>query len=498
MKKRLLLLLLFVVTIMNSQVSNIANLTSGDLQAFYPIEEVDGSVFGYFTIYKLEKVSKTEERFEYVLLDKNLNKVSNGQFIEPKYKGYYTKFISPEKIGNSILITTKAYPVVQLENWTKFIFTSNKVLNLDTNKMSTSFYSQNGEIKEGNRAIKGIRGVVKKEDSYNYPLAFSDGFFMFQQVKAKSKKLKNVTSLQAYNTDKTLKWSYDYNIKKEELSYGFEVLDEDNILFQIYNKKTKTSTFSSLDPKTGKEIFKYEFYNKKSEFSHYYYSYGFKDRFVIVGKYSRNRGNGYNSDKSLGYFRIEIDKKGNEISKKYLKWEDLASVIKIKDNGKLEDDNYRLSSKQIFVFEDGSVAMVNEKRKENYNLIYGATNVKTTDFIVLNFDKDFNIKSSKTIEKQKSKWTYSDFLFSREVDKGNGGAFFYADYKKNKEGGKSKKNWALGIVTIKGGDVYDEQIPMSSKDHFLYPYVAKEGYILLREFNKDEDYDQIRLERLNY
>ena len=43
-----------------------------------------------------------------------------------------------------------------------------------------------------------------------------------------------------------------------------------------------------------------------------------------------------------------------------------------------------------------------------------------------------------------------------------------------------------------------EQIPMTSEEHSIYPYVAKEGYILLREYNKDQDYDQIRLERLNY
>ena len=43
-----------------------------------------------------------------------------------------------------------------------------------------------------------------------------------------------------------------------------------------------------------------------------------------------------------------------------------------------------------------------------------------------------------------------------------------------------------------------EKIPMSSKEHFIVPYISKEGYILIREYNKDSDYNQIRLERLNY
>jgi hypothetical protein len=72
--------------------------------------------------------------------------------------------------------------------------------------------------------------------------------------------------------------------------------------------------------------------------------------------------------------------------------------------------------------------------------------------------------------------------------------FFYADTeKKNKE-----KKWNLFINTFINGQLKQEILPMSSNTNFTIPYIAKEGYILLQEFNEKEKFNKIRLERLNY
>jgi len=504
MKNKLLSLLLFFTIIVNSQVSDIANLTSGTLEKFSIVKDLDNTVYGYLTIYWLEKVSKTEDKYEYILLDKNLNKVSNGFFIDADYKRFNGYFFKPIKVKNEIIISKKHEylgPAVQTEfnqSPYKFTFTSHRVLDLETNKISKPFYYQDGDLIEGERDVKKIKSIVKKQKVYDFPIPFSEGFFMFEKVKDKNKNLKKVKSLRAFDFDKKLKWTYDYNPNNEELNCIFNILDEKNVFLEVFNLKTRESVFHSLDPKTGKLLFKYKLSDKKSEYSYYCTIEALEDRFVVIGKFSPFKSKtGYNHEKAKGFFRIEIDKQGNELSKKYVFWEDLAPVIKIKGNGKVEEDKYRLSSKRFFVFKDGRISIINEKRKVGKNIFLGE-NVKTTDFVILNFDVDFNIKTVDTIEKEKSKWTYSDYLYSQEIDYGKGIAFFYADYKESAKGKKAKKNWVLGIVTIKEGKVSNEQIPMSSDDHFLYPYKAKEGYILLRELNKDDEHDQIRLERLNY
>ena len=56
------------------------------------------------------------------------------------------------------------------------------------------------------------------------------------------------------------------------------------------------------------------------------------------------------------------------------------------------------------------------------------------------------------------------------------------------------------INTLINGKFNQEQITISSKNdkYTTIPYIAKEGYILLREYSEKEKNNQIRLERLNY
>lgn len=78
-----------------------------------------------------------------------------------------------------------------------------------------------------------------------------------------------MTSLKTFNINKNKSWDYVYNPDKKSLQYDFEVLDKENIVFWTFDEKTKSHTFHSLDPKTGKLNFKYELENKKSEYNLY-------------------------------------------------------------------------------------------------------------------------------------------------------------------------------------------------------------------------------------
>lgn len=91
--------------------------------------------------------------------------------------------------------------------------------------------------------------------------------------------------------------------------------------------------------------------------------------------------------------------------------------------------------------------------------------------------------------KKKSKWANNDYLFSQYLNGGKDLVFFYKDYAKNAE--TREKNWTLFINTIIDGKFKQEKIPITEKGNFeIAPYVAKEGYILLREFNEKEKIQQ--------
>ncbi|QNM86078.1 hypothetical protein H9W90_02885 [Polaribacter pectinis] len=500
MKKIITFFVLLISFSINSQISSLAELASGDIQLFNPIYEMDKSIYGYFMVVKLDDVSKTEQKFEYVFLDKNLNKVANGEFIDASYKKYASEFMTPEKVGDKIILSKIYYRWQQqvFGNNSDYKFVSNRILDLTTNKISKPFYFENELVVEGERATEKIDKRIKKNIFIQYPLAIDGGYLLFKQSKLQknSFRTKKIATLEAYNIDNSKNWQYNYNPEEHVVNTRIEFLNEEIIVLWAMSTKTKSQVLHFINPKTGKADFKYEIENKKSEFNHFYKVRKFKDRTVIVGMTSKNKLSGFNYKKATGFFKIVLDNNGNETFKKYFKWEDAGNILDIKKNGKLKEDGYRLLAKQFFIFEDGTTAFLTEKFKDTQYYVVVALAPKTTDFLVLNFDKEFALNNVEKIEKDKSYYSSSDYLYSQRIKDGNGVVFFYRDYKKDEE--TKKKNWVLGIVTIIDGKMQQEQIPMSSEEHFISPYIAKEGYILLREFNKDSDHDEIRLEKLNY
>lgn len=496
MKIKLFLFTALFTVLCKAQIANISEMASGSMELFSPILEADNSIYGYFSLYRLEKINKEEERFEYVFLDKNLNKVANGEFIEIDYKGFNSKFYYPEKVGNKLIIS-HLYIDKNYYN-ADFVFVTNRILDLSTNEISAPFYYEGNEFVEGTRVQKKLKSTLKKIKTFEYPLAFNTGFFLVEKVKKDHKALRNVATLRAFDISKKSKWEYEYNPLSEKLYYSISLLDKDCIVMTVDNVKTYSKTLHFVNPESGELMFTYELENKNSEYNHQYDIEILDNEIVIVGKFCPyNRYVGYQAEDARGMYRIVLSKQGEELSKKYNNWTDLPSdIIQINKRGKMLDDGYKLYARQFFVFEDGSISILTEKYKDSkYYVLFNST-PKSTDFVILNFDKDFNLVSKEVIEKDKNNWGNSDYLYSQRIKDGKGVVFFYRDYKTDVE--SKEKNWVLGIVSIIEGKMMHEQIPMSSEDHFIAPYMAKEGYILLREFNKDKDYDQIRLERLNY
>ena len=122
---------------------------------------------------------------------------------------------------------------------------------------------------------------------------------------------------------------------------------------------------------------------------------------------------------------------------------------------------------------------------------------KTTDMVVIITDENFKINDVKVLPKDKSNYSYSDYLFNQYLNGKKDIVFYYRDYQKDEN---KDKNWNLFINTIIKGKFNQEKIQISSKQdkYMIFPYPAKDGYILFFEYNKKDKYNQIRLEKLNY
>ena len=88
-----------------------------------------------------------------------------------------------------------------------------------------------------------------------------------------------------------------------------------------------------------------------------------------------------------------------------------------------------------------------------------------------------------------------DYLFKQKIEKDKY-VFFYRDNEKSLGGTLASSKWIMGIVTYIDGEFNYEKISLNADGKRIFPYRAKNGYILLREVNTSGT--ELRLEKINY
>lgn len=491
---RLKLFLLYSVLgvfIGNAQLASLAELSqNGTLQVFAPILEEDNEVYGYFGLYYIDKLDANSEKYEYAILDKNLNKIANGEFIDVAYKKVLSKYFRPQKSGDKILLT-KQYINFQAT----IIFTSSRFLDLKTNVLSEPFYFEDRAFFEGNREVKTLKKVWKKKMRFRVPVALNDGYIVCEFNKPEYQGFISYPNYIVYYNNNNKKIWDAYLSESSAEKFEFEILESNAqriyILCISGKGDFKAKVLKVLDSKTGTLVYEYKLEDKTSEYSHTYHIEEADGKAVVVGKISPYKVTGYDKNQPKGFYRIEIDSLGKELSKSYKLWSDIEAFVKLNSRGKNED-GYRLRAVNYYVF-NSKIVVLTEKVK------LGFTGFKLSDFVWFEFDTDFNLIKTHVIEKNVSKSERSDFLYSQFLNNNKDLVFFYKNYiyKEDSLEFEEDKDWLLGIVSFIDGEIYQEQIPLSSDDFFIVPYIAKKGYILLREHNKDKEFDEIRLEKIN-
>lgn len=302
-----------------------------------------------------------------------------------------------------------------------------------------------------------------------------------------------------FSKDQELLWEYaisDESKRKRYTSTNLLSADESFIYLMEYEMKGDQLIkrfLKGLNTQTGEEIFKKDItkidkvLGKRANAP--YAIRNFDKKVIATGLRNNLSGD------QIGYYQFVIDKTTQEVEWRGFTFSELKDDLKKIDAfGKVEKGFY-LKLRAIYTFESGATAILTEKYKYNTGS-FGSRTPKTRDFVMIIFDEDFKKKQIEVIEKDKSTWSFSDLLFSQYLNDKKDYVFFYQDYRKDDR--TKDKNWVLGINTIIDGTFKNEEIPMTSKDFTLIPYVAKQGYILLREFNKKAEHNQIRLERLNF
>ena len=470
-----------------AQIADLFSLAEGRIVFFNPIFEEEEELYGYLAIYQLGQDSETEIRYEYVTLDPRLQEVANGEFVTPMYKNLQPLWFSVNKVEDKMIIN-RLYRSLNPERQQR---TSMLQVEIDLQEKDRTriLHVRGNELKEGFVSPEDYNEEMRGSYGIDIVKGVQDSYLVSRIYKSRMK-IGGITRVARFNKELQEEWGYFLFEGRnaddtKEVEFNLEYVDEDVLVLLEESSSYKNLHF--IDYKTGKLLNRFNLENNNSEYSHLFTTRRAGEQLVVTGRISPHSLKGYDERKAQGFFQINFDLAGNEQKNERFVWKDLNELnyFKVDKKGRLED-GYRLKIIDIFTFDDGRTVYLVEKYK----------GLRVNDYVLFSFDPDFKLTNVQNLEKPMNRAYNSDYLFSQEIKSRNGVLFFY-EYAKN-EASRSDKSWMMGVVKFIDGELTYEEIPMSSEEHLILPYIAKEGYILLREFNKDSDHNQIRLEKINF
>ena len=260
-----------------------------------------------------------------------------------------------------------------------------------------------------------------------------------------------------------------------------------------------------------------------------------KKNISIVGEYY-NPNDDIVKDKSQGLYMQEISLSGEDLGITNYAWKgDIDQFASLTDEDGNDNRPFYAFFHDVVVSKNGHIFLIGEQflkqvsaggiaMKVAANAMGATTNASAFemllgDMIVVEFDAEKTLVDFKTVEKKKTKiilpagmGIYGSTTLGYYIK--SIGAFDYAFTSRNKEkdiydviyidGNRreddqsEKSDLMVGVISIKGGAVTENRIPIfcESKNWWIQP--GKPGYISVSEYFRKEKKINMRLEKLTY
>jgi hypothetical protein len=477
MKKILLFSALFLCQITFSQSYKISNSASGSLEIFEALT-VNKELFGYVELRKMDLEDKLTETYKYIILDKNMNTISSGDFKEDLIKKKCYKKIYDLTYNNGFIIFC-FQEIIATSQISMPLRCTYEILDVEKNKIVA-----NGNFDKDIDITENPPKLYKNFKSY-FTNSISDVGFMVREGQFNEEPIFYAIDFKAEKL-----WD-QYNEPVEEkhkMYYQLVEKDKDYLILMATDKRNDKKISDNilvLEAKTGEKI---SFTGLSNEdYTLKYLDISIKDEKInIVGRYfDKQKRDKVDSDESLGIYRRIVDlKSGKILSDIYLPYSKFNS-LDIDENGKVKREGY-LYFQTVDLNPDGSYFLLAETLKNNkfYNELY--------TFLL---DKDFNPIKVTPFDTKKTRG--SKYSFSQDLPNKVGKAYFFYDKNDDKELELNILNfmYANKSFTTTKKDLNSDKSRIN-----ITP--AKAGYIGVIEYFKDPKKEgkamEIRLEKLNY
>lgn len=511
--------MLFVTTGLYAQIQKMSELSKNKFLDSKIIYEDNGEdVWGYFLLTQADKISKDVLQLEYIILDKNLNKLGSNTFQHDYYNSWlidvYPNINCIIKNKDELLLAV-GYDLDVAYQTNPYAF---RKISLKDYSIGNMFIFLGDKKIEDNKIIDKLT-EAKEDPTQFFPLG-SQGLIRFNS-EGKKKKVTNTGGKESLNEtnikpgytffdlDFNKKWSYEY-ADIENGGEGQRILASKNntmvFLKEYFGKAFKKKDrlyYRIVDKNTGTEINTIPLFDSNYTYSSAKIVFD-NDNVILFDKiYEYSSDAIVNLDKCLGYSKRVFNITSKSVTEqKILFWTDLSKYIEINKNGRVGSWDY-IQFLDIKITSDGKTLMIGEGYEP-------AKNSKTKNMYALEMDKDFKVKSFTEILKNKNSFTdlYAwgdrleslnafDFMYSQKI-KEDEFVYYYQDNEKSNGILKDLKadKWILGVITYADGEFKTQKINLKTKKGNIIPNKAKKGYIILQEVSKTEN--EIRLEKIEY
>lgn len=496
----------------NAQVMSIPNVRRIALRNSAAIKE-GTEVKGYYFFYVSDKIDKNTNEYTLQIVDNNLNKLKDVKFQDSKH----------------VTILESSF------NGTDLVFL---FYNDDENTFDYQVYGADGKKK-----FNYFRQLTKKEDRFlrQTYLALDDEDETFRGLypiegkgfisNTPSREDRDYTfQIDYFSSEKKKQWSYTPTDGGKKFIGDYLGTYNGTVFIEIlryggFLDQKPDSYIVGLDLETGKKVSekptdgKFRFYPASMSTVN-------DGKAYLFGEYFDQNDN-VMKDKSKGYAFWGINEKGEITSEKYLSWEvDMAKYLDVNSKGKIADFGFMYLHDMVQTA-DGNIYAIGEGFKKvasalgiaakllSSNADISTLKIKITDMMLLNFDKDFNIKGAKIYDKNSNsvelrsgyevvstpligkmiKYYYGRFDYNyTQVNKDKTSfSVCYSDYVR----GKDYKGGTFNSITYTDGKITTDKINTKSDASRTAILPARQGQVLILDYYRKDKRLDIHLEKLN-
>lgn len=508
MKTKFLSLLLFISSFgLKAQITDLQKMSHGRYYSSDAIKDSNNNIKGYFFLFETDKINKETYELEYVVLDENLTKVTNGFITEMKYENWAMKAerikVEVSLFGDKLLIRfNDDFGQNMSEVYKRF-----RILDIKTNKLSEPFIYNEGKIVLNptfDRKLKNYDGNESQDMRFynGVGLIVTDNYN--KAVKSDNKYLVKLDE----NFKEVWRTVYENGTDKKR-TRTINYLNSDKEVIVMFNHTQKNwlkmlNDFSVLvyDAKTGKLVTEFQFPNME-DFAYKVVDVKLSENeIILMGNFSAKSEQGYTNDTdNTGLFSYRLDKAtGKMLDKKFLYWQDVGAKMNINGSGKIKSEGY-VYVHNMLPLSDGRIIAVCEAFLQQP--------ITSNNMYFLELSKDLKLNQVFEVDKFRNKFP-GTLAHSDKIKKA--GLFDFMDYQNmgddeflfflndNEKGSRNRnKSTLYGIVSYSDGKFAKQTLNLKTETSSISAFPSKKGYIALVEnFDQANKPTEIRLEKINY